>query len=57
MTAALRAWEPGQLELGRRVVARTRDAGQRSQFEGTWRAGDPLPFGLHEMGDSIVRGR
>jgi 2,6-dihydroxypyridine 3-monooxygenase len=57
VTAALRAWEPGQLELGRRVLARTREAGQRSQFDGTWRAGDPLPFGLHEVGDSIVGGR
>jgi 2,6-dihydroxypyridine 3-monooxygenase len=52
--AALERWEPGQLELGRRVSARTRDAGQRSQFEGTWRVGDPLPFGLYEVGDSSM---
>ncbi len=52
--AALRAWEPRQLELGRRVLARTREAGQRAQFAGTWRTGDPLPFGLYEVGDSIV---
>jgi len=52
--AALEAWEPGQLELGRRVLARTRDAGQRSQFEGGWQVGDPLPFGLYEVGDSAM---
>jgi 2,6-dihydroxypyridine 3-monooxygenase len=54
VVAALKRWEPGQLELGRRVLARTREAGQRSQFEGTWRAGDPLPFGLYEVGDSFM---
>ena len=52
--AALEAWEPGQLELGRRVLARTRDAGRRSQFEGEWQIGDPLPFGLYEVGDSAM---
>lgn len=51
---ALEAWEPGQLELGRRVLARTRDAGRRSQFEGEWQIGDPLPFGLYEVGDSAM---
>jgi 2,6-dihydroxypyridine 3-monooxygenase len=54
VVAALEAWEPGQLELGRQVLARTRDAGRRSQFEGTWRVGDPLPFGLYEVGDSAM---
>ena len=54
VTAALEAWEPGQLELGRRVLARTRDAGRRSQFEGGWQVGDPLPFGLYEVGDSAM---
>ena len=52
--AALERWQPGQLKLGKRVLARTRDAGQRSQFEGTWRTGDPLPFGLYEVGDSSI---
>ena len=51
---ALRCWEPGQLALGRQVLARTREAGNRSQFEGTWRVGDPLPFGLYEVGDSAI---
>jgi 2,6-dihydroxypyridine 3-monooxygenase len=54
VAAALERWEPGQLKLGRRILARTRDAGQRSQFEGTWRTGDPLPFGLYEVGDSSI---
>jgi 2,6-dihydroxypyridine 3-monooxygenase len=51
---ALRRWEPDQLRLGRTVLARTREAGSRSQFEGTWRVGDPLPFGLYEIGDSLA---
>jgi 2,6-dihydroxypyridine 3-monooxygenase len=50
--AALGAWEPRQLALGRRALERTRKAGHRAQFEGTWRVGDPLPFGLYEDGDS-----
>jgi 2,6-dihydroxypyridine 3-monooxygenase len=54
VVAALRRWEPRQLELGRRALRRTRTAGDRSQFEGTWRTGDPLPFGLHDTGDSAL---
>ncbi len=50
--AALAAWEPGRLALGRSLLARTRAIGRRSQFDGTWRAGDPeLIFGLHRPGD------
>jgi 2,6-dihydroxypyridine 3-monooxygenase len=49
---ALAAWEASQLELGRRVSARTCQAGNRSQFDGTWQVGEPLPFGLYEIGDS-----
>ncbi|MCA1843747.1 MAG: pyridine nucleotide-disulfide oxidoreductase, partial [Actinobacteria bacterium] len=49
---ALAAWEASQLELGRRVSARTCEAGNRSQFECTWQVGEPLPFGLYEIGDS-----
>lgn len=52
VVAALSQWEPGQLALGRAVLARARDAGNRLQFEGTWRAGDPLPFGLYRASDS-----
>jgi len=51
---ALRRWEPAQLELERSVLARTRDAGRRSQFDSTWKVGDPLPFGLYEEGDSAI---
>lgn len=48
---ALERWELGQLALGRNLVARAREAGNRSRFEGTWRCGDPLPFGLYRFGD------
>lgn len=54
VVAALRLWEPGQLRLGRSVLARTREAGQRLQFEGTWHVGEMLPFGLYEIGDSSM---
>jgi 2,6-dihydroxypyridine 3-monooxygenase len=48
---ALAAWEPGQLELGRQLVERTRRIGSRSQVDGTWRPGDPeLIFGLYGPG-------
>jgi len=51
-TAALAAWEPGQLALGRNLQARTRAIGQRSLVDGTWRAGDPeLIFGLYGPGE------
>jgi 2,6-dihydroxypyridine 3-monooxygenase len=53
--AALADWEPPQLALGRRALARTREAGIRSQFENSWEAGDPLPFGLYEDGDSRLQ--
>jgi 2,6-dihydroxypyridine 3-monooxygenase len=49
---ALAAWEPGQLALGRQLVDRTRRIGARSQFDGTWRPGDPeLIFGLRRPGE------
>ena len=49
--SALRAWEPGQLALGRNLLERTRRIGARSQVEGSWRPGDPeLIFGLTEPG-------
>lgn len=56
IVAALKRWEPCQLALGRQVLVRTREAGNRSQFEGTWRAGDPLPFGLYRVSDSTALG-
>ena len=52
--AALQSWEAGQLALGRSVTARSRRAGERSQFENSWQVGEPLPFGLHEAGDSLL---
>ncbi|WP_020659910.1 FAD-dependent monooxygenase [Amycolatopsis benzoatilytica] len=46
--AALRKWEPAQLELGARLLARVKDMGERSQFRNTWTPGDPdLRFGLY----------
>jgi 2,6-dihydroxypyridine 3-monooxygenase len=49
---ALEQWERGQLPLGRRVLERTREAGERSQVRNAWPVGAPLPFGLHATGDS-----
>jgi 2,6-dihydroxypyridine 3-monooxygenase len=52
LDAALEEWEPGQLDLGRSLLARTRAIGRRSQFDGTWVPGDPdLIFGLYGPGD------
>jgi 2,6-dihydroxypyridine 3-monooxygenase len=49
--AALAAWEPQQIDLGRRLLERTRRIGARSQVDGTWVPGDPdLIFGLYEPG-------
>ncbi|MGA0894734.1 MAG: NAD(P)-binding protein [Ilumatobacteraceae bacterium] len=48
---ALLHWETSQMELGRRLVERARDLGERSQFRNTWRPGDPdLAFGLFGPG-------
>ena len=41
VVAALHRWETGQLTLGRQVLNRARSAGNRSQFDNTWRIGDP----------------
>ena len=50
---ALRLWEPAQLELGRALLARTRDLGEGAQFRGDWVPGDlRLTFGLRQPGDS-----
>ncbi len=50
VTAALQRWEPGQLELGRNLVERSRRIGQQSQFEGSWDIHGPTPFGLYGPG-------
>ena len=55
VVAALQRWEAGQLQLGRAVLERTRTAGQRVQFEQSWQVGEPLPFGLYTVGDSLVQ--
>lgn len=50
--AALAAWEPRQLALGRSAVERTRSMGERSQVHGTMVPGDPeWKFGLWEAGN------
>jgi 2,6-dihydroxypyridine 3-monooxygenase len=55
--AALAAWEPEQLALGRATTARTRDIGERAQVTGTFRPGDPeVAFGLRRPKDGNFRG-
>ncbi|MDT7738942.1 MAG: 2,6-dihydroxypyridine 3-monooxygenase [Mycobacterium sp.] len=50
----LKGWEAQQLLTARRAMQRARAAGRSVQFEGTWRVGDPSPFGLHAAGDSAL---
>jgi len=48
---ALRAWEPMQLALGAQLESRVQAMGERSQFDNSWRPGDPeLRFGLYGPG-------
>jgi 2,6-dihydroxypyridine 3-monooxygenase len=54
LVGSLRTWEARQLGLARRVLARAREAGDRLQFTGSWHAGEPLPFGLYRVGDSVI---
>lgn len=54
LPGALAEWEAAQLRLGTAAVDRARDAGIRSQVDDDWHVGDPLPFGLHEAGDSLL---
>jgi 2,6-dihydroxypyridine 3-monooxygenase len=52
VASALAEWEPGQLALGHRALARTREMGEASQFQGTMFPGDPAwKFGLWEPGN------
>jgi len=52
IAAALLRWQPGQLQLGRQLVERSRRLGE-TQFRGEWVPGDPsLLFGLRAPGDS-----
>ena len=49
--AALARWEPGQLSLGRQLLERTREMGDRSQFLCNWVPGEPgLRLGLYGPG-------
>jgi len=50
----LRGWEAQQLATARRAMQRGRALGRNVQFDGTWRVGDPSPFGLHAAGDSAL---
>jgi 2,6-dihydroxypyridine 3-monooxygenase len=54
VAAALAAWEPGQLALGRGALERTRRAGERAQRTNEWQVGEPLPWGLYATGDSAL---
>ena len=48
---ALKLWEPGQLELGNRLIDRVSAMGARSQYANTWVSSDPdLRFGLYGPG-------
>jgi 2,6-dihydroxypyridine 3-monooxygenase len=48
---ALPRWQRQQLAVGRAVLERARRNGNKSQFQGAWRPGDPeLVFGLYEPG-------
>ncbi|MEM7321863.1 MAG: FAD-dependent monooxygenase [Actinomycetota bacterium] len=50
--AALSAWEPPRLALGRDLLERTRRIGWRSQVENSWTPGDTeFIFGLYKPGD------
>ena len=51
IAVALAKWEPGQLELGARLLRRVKEMGTRSQVTCTWVPGDPdLRFGLYGPG-------
>src|SRR6202789_1796956 len=50
----LKGWEAEQLPAARRAMQRPRAVGRSVQFEGSWRVGDPSPFGLRAAGDSAL---
>ena len=51
VAVALEKWEPGQLELGQRLLRRVKEMGTRSQVDCTWVPGDPdNRFGLYGPG-------
>jgi 2,6-dihydroxypyridine 3-monooxygenase len=55
VSATLTDWESKQLRVGRQLVARARELGERSQFRASWRPDDPYQrFGLLAPGDSRI---
>jgi 2,6-dihydroxypyridine 3-monooxygenase len=49
---ALQGWEQAQLSLGKDLLGRCRDIGERSQFRNSWDPSDPtLIFGLYGPGN------
>lgn len=51
VSKALQSWEQTQLALGRDLLQRCRDIGDRSQLRNSWDPADPaLIFGLHRPG-------
>jgi 2,6-dihydroxypyridine 3-monooxygenase len=51
VAAALKKWEPAQLQLSDALLRRVVAMGERSQFSNTWTPGDPdLRFGLYGPG-------
>ncbi|HEY7692553.1 MAG TPA: hypothetical protein VH816_09440 [Gaiellaceae bacterium] len=50
---ALDRWSRQQIRLGADAVRRSREAGTRLQ-NGTWQVGEPLPYGLYRIGDSVL---
>jgi 2,6-dihydroxypyridine 3-monooxygenase len=53
VAAALAKWSRQQITCGKAAVLRSREAGMRLQ-NGSWRAGEPLPYGLYRVGDSVL---
>ena len=53
LDGALDSWSQQQVALGSAAVARSREAGIRLQG-GRWRVGEPLPYGLYDVGDSSI---
>lgn len=53
VAGALVPWSQGQTALGAAAVARSREAGTRLQ-DGSWQAGEPLPYGLYRVSDSSL---
>jgi 2,6-dihydroxypyridine 3-monooxygenase len=53
VATTLLPWSQQQIAVGAAAVARSREAGTRLQ-SGSWRAGEPLPYGLYRIGDSSL---